>query len=382
MAGEANKKETTRASCPTRWARRLLTSITLLFILGFSLISGVRIFQDAERHVIEYSHYFDLYRKPQVILVVIDKEDYKTHFHSRSPLDPDVLRKLIKTVARSEPRIIAIDIDTSDLQFASLQSLQVPTVLVWARQVEINGEAIHPKAFLGTMDEHYKSASGLAVLYDDPKTKNTQRYSRVVWMGERKCLPSLPWVIAARWNGVSDAKYDCSKDATKMVIGDETKRLKINASEWLTDKIDIAPLLKDKIVLLGGTYNDRHYTVAGELNGVQIMANAVETELSGGGWARPSPLTMLVIGLVAWLSVNLLFHYLPFGWAALVAMALILGAALLFSMTRMVTHLPYVVAILVVLVIYESLETAHERKIFSLSEMVIKKLKRIRSAAK
>src|ERR1017187_3618625 len=44
-----------------------------------------------------------------VRLVTIDDDDYKVKFHSRSPLDPDVLSKMLVAVARGHARAIVVD---------------------------------------------------------------------------------------------------------------------------------------------------------------------------------------------------------------------------------------------------------------------------------
>jgi CHASE2 domain-containing sensor protein len=54
-----------------------------------------------------------------VAIVDIDDEDYQQLFGGSSPLNPPHLEKLISDIAKGRPRIIGVDIDTSDPQFVT-----------------------------------------------------------------------------------------------------------------------------------------------------------------------------------------------------------------------------------------------------------------------
>jgi CHASE2 domain-containing sensor protein len=67
-----------------------------------------------------------------IVVVKIDDTDYKKLFGGRSPLDPDQLTKLLTAVEAGGPRLVAVDLDTSDHSF---EKLKFPDV-VWARDAE------------------------------------------------------------------------------------------------------------------------------------------------------------------------------------------------------------------------------------------------------
>jgi CHASE2 domain-containing sensor protein len=73
--------------------------------------------------------------------------------------------------------------------------------------------------------------------------------------------------------------------------------------------------LRDKIVIVGGVYresNDFHQTVNGKLPGVEIIADALETEASGGGPLLPTALESVI--LAAMIGTILAFAYRVLGY--------------------------------------------------------------------
>src|SRR5262249_37760019 len=63
--------------------------------------------------------------------------------------------------------------------------------------------------------------------------------------------------------------------------------------------------LQGKIVLLGGTFHharDQYVTPLGPMTGVELMAQAIETELSGGGIRFTNELLMVLMDIVAALT--------------------------------------------------------------------------------
>jgi hypothetical protein len=72
-------------------------------------------------------------------------------------------------------------------------------------------------------------------------------------------------------------------------------------------------LIKDKIVLIGGSYDeDSSQTPLGRLWGVEIIANVIETELNGGGLKPPGFLVTSLFAAFDGLLLLLLFH--AFSW--------------------------------------------------------------------
>jgi hypothetical protein len=66
---------------------------------------------------------------------------------------------------------------------------------------------------------------------------------------------------------------------------------------------------------------DKHETPIGQLTGLEVMANVVETELAGGGEEPPSSAVVFLLELFEAFVLILLFHALRFrfalGWSIL-----------------------------------------------------------------
>ncbi len=73
--------------------------------------------------------------KPKYVwLVAITDKDYADPrlFKKTSPLDPEQLRKVIAAIAKLRPRVIGVDVDTSDSQNVRPET-QVP--IIWGQRV-------------------------------------------------------------------------------------------------------------------------------------------------------------------------------------------------------------------------------------------------------
>ena len=123
--------------------------------------------------------------------------------------------------------------------------------------------------------------------------------------------------------------------------------------------------LRGKIVLLGGTYaagRDAHHTPVGMLPGVEIQAQALQTELAGGGAGVPSWLLLYSLQLVFGAGVVLLTLRLSPRRAALALLLLVIGGSEVGSLilTRSpVAGLIYFVPFFVLLVVHQLYEKAN-----------------------
>lgn len=91
-----------------------------------------------------------------VAIVNINDDDYRNLFVGTSPLDPALLQTLISDIAKGEPAVIGIDIDTSSPRFATQFKLESWTPrIVWEKELrqipdETTGNApLEPLATLG-----------------------------------------------------------------------------------------------------------------------------------------------------------------------------------------------------------------------------------------
>ncbi len=99
--------------------------------------------------------------------------------------------------------------------------------------------------------------------------------------------------------------------------------------------------LRDKIVLLGGSYRaarDTFRTPTGMTSGIQLMAQAVESELQGRGIYHSNKLLMILFDFVAWIALVAVYYFcrLPVAlWASIIAIPLLSLSGSLFAFSSL-----------------------------------------------
>lgn len=273
-----------------------------------------------------------------VVIVEITQQDFEEIFRGKTrPLNPEGLHRLINAVSKGEPCVIGVDIDTS---FTEYQNFKIEpdwqNKIIWARTAlgtaRTDGQKPLALDVLGNQNLGLNKRAGLPYVIKDGEDHIVRRYERMIDTVEGK-LPSLAWAIykegerlkkenpnqkcvgisfpaldendpprfigySRSFEGGSGELNDAEEDS-KVIEG--IGRFKIPASHILnfaeSDNWN-KELIKDKIVLIGGSYlgEDRHETPLGEMLGVEILANVIETELRGGG---VKPLNWLTTALIA-----------------------------------------------------------------------------------
>jgi hypothetical protein len=284
-----------------------------------------------------------------VVIVDIDDADYRELFNETSPLEPSRLEKLISDISKGQPRVIGVDIDTSSPRFATEFTVgNWGPHIVWEREIRgvpVEGTddlKLSPVDILGgeTNIDPKRNSAGLPILFDESEDKVTRKYRRYL-STDAAPLPSFPYAIAEAYRGETlnapAGLEDWQQDRLIRFSGipGHTARLHFSArkvTELSQHWPDASPI-KDKIVLLGGSYlgQDRHDTPIGELSGVEVMANVVETELVGGGERPPSKTVLLLLELFEAFVLILLFHILKFRFALLWSLVLVPVIAVLCS---------------------------------------------------
>jgi CHASE2 domain-containing sensor protein len=318
-----------------------------------------------------------------IVTVDITDENYKDKnlFNGNSPLKPEKLKEIIDAIARGEPAVIGVDIDTSSPQFQDFKIENWKPHIVWEREVEKIPENTsikekkkpEPLGVLGgTKDlDPANNSTGVALLIDD-EDNVTRRYRRLIptTAGD---LPSFPWAVVTAF-----LKKDKSEELDKipgstddlliMYFGDRSgsHRLRLTASTVLelSRKWPDSSPIKKKIVLLGGSYldQDRHDTPLGRMNGLYAMANVVETELVTKLDTRthkvPSKLVVVLLEFIDGFVLIWLFHVARLRYALLWSLLLVPAISLLCSLFAYGnwTHPWYFVWILIGLVVYELYE--------------------------
>jgi CHASE2 domain-containing sensor protein len=276
----------------------LLACLLARFESLFELESVVRNLAATVHHAREK----DLAR---IVIVVITPGEYRDDFNSTSPLDPNRLIEDLIGIARAHPRAVAIDIDTShpdylrhgEGQSSPAARLDTETSdwrqrFVWALpSYQKADRTFAPTAVLGQRPPPgsalWKASGVTAFPIDSDGYVRTYLRQFITNQGR---LNSLAYALARRT--LPEPAFDALQ-------ADDRKRL---LGLWGRQLPDEMPALRDKIVIVGGTYDikDQYPTAQGKLFGVQIIADALQTEAEGGGptifSASESMLSGAVIG--------------------------------------------------------------------------------------
>jgi serine/threonine protein kinase/CHASE2 domain-containing sensor protein len=321
--------------------------VAIVAVVFFSLGA----FRQAQRSAADLDVVFErpLPEAQQVSLVSIGAEDYRQYFNGTSPLDPARLERLVRRIVDGGPAVLAVDIDTSHPSFAGLASSLGPTGntrVVWARDASANGESTPvAEPVLGGSPKR-GGESGIALLIADGDDGVVRRYSRMVETS-RGAQPSFPWAIVS----AADRAPKAPADATPLSIRySHTDRQDIPASVVLAPGFEWGQRIANRIVVLGGRYDrgDVHKTPMGELAGMEVLANAIETELKGGGHPEPHFLKIVITGTLELIAVLLLFDYFPFGRAVGLAIAGSVVVSALLSVTGWLPAWPYSISIMLI----------------------------------
>jgi len=195
----------------------------------------------------------------------------------------------------------------------------------------------------------------------------TRKYRRSI-ATEKGQLPSLPFALVKEYFRNDSRKLsnlgDFSDDLLIRYSGDPegSHRLHFSARKVLelSENWPAASPIRDKIVLLGGSFSpeDRHETPIGQLTGLEVMANVVETELAGGGEKPPSHWVVFSLELFEAFVLILLFHTLRFRFALIWSLMLIPVMAMVCSFLayRNGSHFVEFLFVLIGLLVFEVYE--------------------------
>lgn len=329
-----------------------------------------------------------------MFLVLIDDEDYATLFNSTSPLSAQQLHGLMHAIARAQPKLIGVDIDTAHASYASIGDWPAA---VWARDArpalpeddshegdsragetheseshqseshqgeshaadshegESHGHAGHEAIpvlrgqLLGHgVTEASERGGGVGespgVIRTTPRSGLPlfptdadgviRRYQRVFLSpglisgeGSAAYVDSLPWAITREYCGhdveantdpaiSTRLRADLKRGESELteMIGlnfafDRYRIPRIRAGDLLRaaqqDYWDQRSPLRGAIVLVGGTYSaarDAYPTPVGNRYGVELLAHAIETDLTGGGIREFNHRLAQVLDIVVGLS--------------------------------------------------------------------------------
>ncbi|MGP6158919.1 MAG: CHASE2 domain-containing protein [Vulcanimicrobiaceae bacterium] len=267
-----------------------------------------------------------------VRIVGIDDADYASGlFNAVSPLDARSVRSLIADIARSHPRVIGVDIDTSGDAWRSIAIDPGWPPIVWSTGVSVdkNGAFGGPiKVLGGRGPTRPQDRAGVPLVtpdFDGVVRRYRNRYGNAdafAWAVVRRYCESLP-----------PGSKECARVPKEPGEEADARLLHVlgNPSDAGTDYLSATDLrdavdqpnwqahnpYQQKIVLLGGFFfagRDAHVTPVRPMQGVELIAQAIENELSGA--ATPPLRGVLAIALdilagIALVVINCVFDFFP-----------------------------------------------------------------------
>ena len=240
-----------------------------------------------------------------VVIVAIDDEDYRSSFHETSPLDSTKLQKLVTDIARGHPKVIGVDIDTSGDDFKALKTLPEWPGIVWARDAiqDEKSRIFKMLPVLGGRDPARNTDSTAMAILPLDSDGVIRRYHREFELGKGQRSDSFPWAVVKTactgplpMEGCKEVERESERAEHGFRMNFAGQRFNFSPlSARFVGQVAVtagwanSSPLREKIVLLGGTFHaarDTRITPVGPMAGVQLMAQAIETEFSGGG-VRP-----------------------------------------------------------------------------------------------
>ena len=283
---------------------------------------------------------------PEIFVVWITDEDYNNPdlFAGVSPLNPDILIRVIKAIVQCAPRALGVDFDTSAWttgQFDERDPKSKDVPIVWARAaVQVPAGEKEAGADEGVSRLRLETALGGAedICYGVPayipdEDGVVREYRPYLQSGGNEFFPSLALNLADVYSHGYGA---CRKSTRQPVSKDLTESKLINyrggtsafphlsarallklveSAEWRANNP-----LKNKLVLLGGDYRaarDSYMTPVGYLPGVDILANTAQAQLPGNALTL-GPGWLSAVGYLESLVLLVAFYYLPRNWGVLV----------------------------------------------------------------
>lgn len=319
----------------------LIIAITWIFLVSALTVvaHGIGIVKSNKTAIDNFMHLKPLVGR-DTFIIGITGDDYEKLFNRKSPLDPTRLLKLIEAVSTGEPKLIVIDLDTSDPIYAGVQlnkvdSNRVQSItyagksfplahavpIVWAASVEaeeedktkaapverlftnfgkkvehvwkhITGKEDLPKyrpgMVLGRPAIQSGVDYGVAILPQDSDGLIRHYYREVQDPETGQLHRTLPFQVSVLY-GLGKIK-----PAHKLILNlpKESTDLEQYAAGHLIDEKGLTDMArsgglkhvigKDRIAFIGGHYpqaRDEYVTPLGTIPGVELVASAVEAEL-------------------------------------------------------------------------------------------------------
>jgi CHASE2 domain-containing sensor protein len=250
---------------------------------------------------------FNVLQQPKdpsdVVIIAINDTEYMSMFGGTSPLPCEPLRDILSAIAAAKPLVIGVDLDTAaSPHFDCLRADDTWPPIVWAAEaIPKDGTLSAIPVFTESRPARTLDVIGIALVPQDGDGV-IRRHQRLFSMAGGASAPSFPWAVIEAGCGLSSPTCETCCHATREAANDSEKSLRLNfaGERFAFRPLSVQPvlegstsagwsaqgLLTGKIVVLGGYYRqarDAQLTPVGNLSGVQIVAQAIVSELHGGG---------------------------------------------------------------------------------------------------
>jgi CHASE2 domain-containing sensor protein len=287
---------------------------------------------------------FNILKSPadpkHVVIVGIDDHDYQYLFNSTSPLASAEVEKILKAIAAAQPRVIGVDLDTASKGFTGLQTPPSAPPIVWGRDAVWDDakKQFTPLLVLGGSNPTRQMDVAAIAQFPIDSDGIIRRYRRTFPVSAGAPEPSFPWAVTEKACPPQNPMEGCAgvdpqeQSARGLVLNFAGQRFNftpLSASVVLEaaaqPQWSINSPLRGRIVLLGGAYRaarDLYVTPVGPMQGVQLMAQAIETELSGGGIRPLNEAAAILLDLLSGAILVLISYryHGRLGWALLMSL--------------------------------------------------------------
>jgi hypothetical protein len=273
-----------------------------------------------------------------VRIVGIDDADYARPdlFNATSPLRAEVVRRLIDAVAKSGARVIGVDLDTSGAAWKTITIDPSWPPIVWAANVPVlkGGELGVASTVLGgrgpTRTKDRAAAALVTSDFDGVVRRYRNRYAGTDAFG---------WAVVRRYCEAVHWSTECARVPRDAARAAEAPLLHVlgNPSDEGTDYLPARDLLDaihspnwaahdpyaGKIVLLGGFFaagRDSHVTPVRPMQGVELIAQAIENELGGAATPPLNGILAIALDVLAGIGLVVLSTVLDFFPAVVVSL--------------------------------------------------------------
>lgn len=241
-----------------------------------------------------------------ITIIGITDEEYhsKDLFEGKSPLKAEVLERIIRRILLGEPTVLGVDLDTSDESFRKITDLPRSAV-IWAVDAELDRKRnpIYVGGAIGLPMQ--RSVPIGIILFPQDEDGVIRRYYRT--FGD---TDSFPWAIVRAYRNIKDTGQQNVGESLRLnfsgdrfAFRDNDPRKMYTVRKLLTNSNlpGFRGVFAHQVVLLGGYYpeaRDRWPTSVGAMAGVDVNAQAIESELQGRGIRSMNELIMLVLELI------------------------------------------------------------------------------------